>query len=1180
MDAYMQLKKLEIQGFKTFVDPVSFNFEYPIVAIVGPNGSGKSNIVDAVKWCMGEQSARQLRANQMSDLIFNGSEHRKSIGMADVSLVFTSNGIGSAPSVDTFSEAVVTRRMYRGEESEYYLNKDTRRLKDILEFLMDIGISSKAFSIIEQGQISEIIDAKPEMRRYVIEDAAGILKYKNRKKVALDKIELTKANIGRIADLLSEIKRQLNQVNKQVKIAQDYKILKDEYRTLELSLFKTEYSEITVQLEDKKTRLESTRFDLAKLMSQSSSRYTDHQRFKERLDSQAAEISGKQDRINALTAEAMVLQEKIESSKKLKQTLQQENERIRSSEEELKREQTSFAQQLTVLEEKLEEEKKGLSAIVETQKLYEQEKNDLGEQINEIKDKIEEERNNEFNRVKKITEMDNQILSAEHDFENITHRLEKIQHDRTAIESKISGLKAEKEALEKQEKENTAHLTDGDQKRAVLNEQLTAANDALRTLSDRIDTANKAYEGLRSRYSTLEDLRKNLDGYSEGTRYVIQQSQQFNISKVVADYINVKTGYELAVQAVLGDIVQAVVVPDHETAGGMIDVLRKQDKGRAAFIIKSWFKAAETGRKEGFVPLLDIIEIKDADVVPVFQSLFNNVFIVPSLKDAYTVAGQGATAVTLSGDVVKSGIVYGGSEGTIKGGILDRRSELERLKREIEDMSGTLNRYEDESSKLSATIEAYRSELAGHEHAGQEIEKQQANIRAKLLSLEDQLSNYESGLMTLHMEEEEIKVNTSELLEEVSDLKQKKAIYEEDKGAKANIADGLRNTLLELESMLESKKDSISASNANLAAFKERLNAKYTEIKRIKTEQEDKSRRLVSLRQEASNNGSRLETLNQEAVAAAGRLAGLNQDIKQKQDSLVDAKTSYDREFKEYSDIEQEIKQLEKDISSIKAIESSLAIEVSQLTMKADYTKDTARDKYSVELEQFDGKLIEKDDVQPGRDRLALLSEKIAKMGDVNVGAIAEYEELQKRVEFYEKHKQDLEQAIDNLKKVINSINKESRKLFREIFDRVNENFKKVIPKLFEGGKGELILTDEQDLLESGMEIVIQPMGKRLQNINLLSGGEKALSAIALLISVFMVKPSPFALLDEIDAPLDDASVGKLNNIIKELSTKSQFLLITHNKRSIEIADVIYGITMEEPGVSKIISVKLQKEAV
>ena len=1176
----MQLKKLEIQGFKTFVDPVSFNFGFPIVAIVGPNGSGKSNIVDAVKWCMGEQSARQLRANQMSDLIFNGSEHRKSIGMTEVSLFFTSNGIGSAMPDDSYSEAVVARRMYRGEESEYYLNKDTRRLKDILEFLMDIGISSKAFSIIEQGQISEIIDAKPEMRRYVIEDAAGILKYKNRKKVALDKIELTKANIGRIADLLSEIKRQLNQVNKQVKIAQDYKALKDEYRTLELRLFKTEYAEFTAQLEEKKARLETTRFDLAKLTSRSSSRYTDQQRFKERLDSQAAEISGKQDRINALTAEAMVLQEKIESSKKLKQTLQQENERIQSSEEELKREQASFTRQLAALEEKSEEDKKGLHAIEETLKLYEQEKNDLGEQINEVKDRIEEERNNDFNRVRKITEIDNQIVSAEHDFENITHRLEKIQHDRTAIETKISGLKAEKEAFGNQEKENADHLADRDRKAAVLKEQLAAADGTLSSLSDRIGTANKAYEGLRSRYSTLEDLRKNLDGYSEGTRYVIRQSEQFNISKVAADYIEVKPGYELAVQAVLGDIVQAVVVPDPDTAGSVIDVLRKLDKGRAAFIVTSWFQSAGTGRREGLVPLLDSIEIKDADLVPVFQSLFKNVYVVQSLKDAYSVAEQGSTAVTMTGDVVKSGIVYGGSEGTIKGGILDRRSELERLKTEIVEMSAALNRYDDERSKLSAARDAYRSELAGHERAGQEIDKQQANIRAKLQSLEDQLGNYESALLTLHMEEEEIKVNTSELLEEVSDLKQKKAIYEEDKGAKANIADGLRNTLAELESMLESKKDAISASNANLAAFKERLNAKYAEIKRIKSEQEDKSRRLVSLKQEASNNSSRLETLNQESVAAAGRLAGLNQDIQQKQDALVDARTAYDREYKEYSDIEQEIKMLEKEISSIKAAESALAIEVSQLSMKADYTRDTARDKYTVEIEHYEGALIEKDDVQPGRDRLALLSEKIAKMGDVNVGAIAEFEELQKRVEFYEKHKQDLEQAIDNLKKVINSINKESRKLFREIFDQVNENFKKVIPKLFEGGKGELILTDEQDLLESGMEIVIQPMGKRLQNINLLSGGEKALSAIALLISVFMVKPSPFALLDEIDAPLDDASVGKLNNIIKELSTKSQFLLITHNKRSIEIADVIYGITMEEPGVSKIISMKLQKEAV
>ena len=1175
----MQLKKLEIQGFKTFVDPVSFNFEYPIVAIVGPNGSGKSNIVDAVKWCMGEQSAKQLRANQMSDLIFNGSEHRKSIGLAEVSLSFASNGSVTPSPYDSFSEIAVTRRMYRGEESEYYLNKDPKRLKDILEFLMDISISSKAFSIIEQGQISQIIDAKPEMRRYVIEDAAGILKYKNRKKVALDKIELTRASIARIVDLLSELRRQLSQVNKQVKVAQEYKTLREEYRTLELDLFITEFSEGMAQLSDKKARLESTRFELAKIMSQASARYTDQQRFKERLDIQATDIAAKQERINALTAEAMVLQEKIESARRLKETVQQENGRIQRDEQELARGQSSLAGQARQVEEKLDEEKKGLAAVAETQKLYEQEKNDLFAQISEIKEKIEEERNNEFNRARKITELENQINSAEHDFENITRRLEKIQHDRAGIEARISSLKGERAELEQQEQELAAKSAELGKARADIERMLAAAETELAHLSDRMDQARKTQEGMRSRHATLEDLRKNMDGYSEGTRYVMNQPGQFDVSKVAADYINVRQGYELAVQAVLGEIVQAVVVRDHEAAGRVIQALREQNKGRAAFIIRSAFRETEPARGGGLMPLLDVIEIQDPGVAPVFRTLLRDVYIASTLQEAYTIAGQGATAVTPSGDVVKPGIVYGGSEGTIRGGVFDRRSELERLEKELGGIAASLQQDEAEGSRLSAAVADYRSRLSAHDSTRQDYEKQQSLIRAKLLSADDQLGNFESSLMTLNLEEEEIKVNTSELLEEVSDLKQKKAIYEEDKGAKASIAENLRAALTELESTLEGRKDAIAENTASMAAFKERLNARTAELRRIKTDQEEIGRKLAQLKQEASNNSARLESMEQDAVAAAGRLAGINQEVRQRQDSVADARASYDKEFKEYSDIEQEIKQLEKDSNAIKETESALAIEVSQLTMKVDYTRDTARDKYSVELEQYTGTIIEKDGVQPARDRLASLSEKIVKMGDVNVGAIAESEEMQKRVDFYEKHKQDLEQAIENLKKVINSINKESRKLFREIFDAVNENFKKVIPKLFEGGKGELILTDEQDLLESGMEIVIQPLGKRLQNISLLSGGEKALSAIALLISVFMVKPSPFALLDEIDAPLDDASVGKLNNIIRELSTTSQFLLITHNKRTIEIADVIYGITMEEPGVSKVISVKLQKEA-
>ncbi len=1176
----MQLKRLEIQGFKTFVEPVSFNFERSIVAIVGPNGSGKSNIVDAVKWCMGEQSTKQLRANQMSDLIFNGSEHRKSVGMADVSLIFSNNNTGVPSSYASFSEIVVTRRMYRGQESEYYLNKDARRLKDILEFLMDIGISSKAFSIIEQGQIGEIIDAKPDMRRYVIEDAAGILKYKSRKKIALDKIELTRGNIARISDLLSEIKRQLNQVNKQVKVAQEYKSLKGEYRALELNLLKTEYLQFINMLNGKKALLEQTRFELAKLTSRVSARYSDHQRVKDRLDKQAADISDKQGRVNGLTAEAMVLQEKIESAKKLKEALEKDNERISAGIDELDKTGVLLTEQLRTEEKKLEEEKKELNSLNETLKLYEKEKNALIEQINLVKDKIEEERNNEFSRVKKITGIDNQIIAAEHDMENITHREERIRHDREAIEQKVGILKEEKENLGKQEVENAVKLKSAEGSIAGLNGQLKELSGEFEAQSNIIDQAKNTYESMRSRYLTLEDLRKNLDGYSDGARFVIKQSEQFNIGKVMADYINVKPGYELAVQAVLGDVVQAMIVSGYDKAESIIEVLRQQDKGRAIFLVKSGFNPLRTEPREGAVPILDVIDVKDDEMLAVFQSLLGNVYIVSSLKEAAVLAEGGATSVTRQGDVLRPGIVHGGSEGAIKGGLLDRRSEMEKLKLEIDAASDNLKRHEQKKAELADRINACSSELSNSGNIRQELEKQQLNVAAKVLGIVEQLNGYEGSLLMLQMEEEEIRKNASVLYEEVSDLKQKKAIYEEDKGANTSLIERLRDSLTELESQLDAKKESISDSNAVTAAFKERVNARSSDIKRMHGEYEDISRKLASLKQEAGNNNNRLETSGQDIVSAGGKLAGINENIRILQDSIVDAKAFYDREAKEHTDMEQEIKQLEKEIGTIKGNESALAIEVSELTMKSNYSNTAAKDKYGIDLEQYEAQLIKEDAIPGSRDRLVSLSEKITKMGDVNVGAITEYEELQKRVDFYEKHKQDLEDAIDNLKKVINSINRESRKLFRETFDRINENFKKVIPKLFDGGKGELILTDEQDLLESGMEIVIQPPGKRLQNISLLSGGEKALSAVALLMSVFMVRPSPFALLDEIDAPLDDSSVAKLNGLIKELAANSQFILITHNKKTIEIADVIYGITMEEPGVSRIISVKLQKEAV
>ncbi len=1176
----MKLKKLEIQGFKTFVEPVSFNFEFPIIAIIGPNGSGKSNIVDAMKWCMGEQSTRQLRANQMSDLIFNGSEHRKSVGVAEVSLCFSGDGADVSSAYGAFSEAAVTRRMYRGEESEYYLNKDPRRLKDVMEFLMDIGISSKAFSIIEQGQIGEIIEAKPEMRRYVIEEAAGILKYKNRKKVALDKIELTRANLGRINDLLSEIKRQLAQVNRQVKVAQEYKALKDEHRTLDLRLLKTEHEGHRTRLEEKQAQLDAVRFDLARLSSRATARYADSQRFKDRLDGQASAIADKETRIGGLKAETMVLQEKIESARRLRETLGKEKERIAAGVEELEGSRSRLKEQLGAAERAMDEEKGGLDALLEASRLLEEEKDNLSAQLAGVKSKIEEERDNEYNRVRKISEIDNQITSAERDFEHATNRIEKIQHDRQAAEQRMRALGDEMTALARQEEAGEAGIGETAGRIADLT-GLSAELDAeSAALSAAIEQAKKSHEGVRSRCATLEDLIKNMDGYSEGTRYVIGRSAQFGIDRVLADYITVKPGYELAVQAVLGDVVQAMVVEDIRTAQDVIDALRAQDKGRAAFLIRQDARPAQTARLDGFVPLLDAVEAKDPALRPVFESLLHDVYIAGSIGEAYGITASGAAAVTMSGDVVRPGIVYGGSEETIKGGILDRRSELGRLREELERLTGTLGGHERRKADLAARTDDCRARLAESSRLRQDAEKQQTAVRARLQTLKDQLSGHENGLVALNVEEEDIAGNKSILMEEIGDLKQKKALYEEDNHINSDMADGLRGALAELEDRLEHKKDDMAGNSASVAAYRERMNAKLSEIRRIRSELEDVARKLVALGQEAVGNNGRIESTEQEALAASGRLAGVNEELQSWQGRVADERASYEKELGDYAGIEQEIKQIEKEIGAIKERESSLAIEVTELTMKTDYARTTAQDKYGVDIGQYDAGTLREEDVPSGRERLTALSEKITKMGDVNVGAIAEYEELHKRVEFYEKHKLDLEQAIDNLKKVINSINKESRKLFREVFDQVNEHFKQVIPRLFEGGRGELILTDEQDLLESGMEIVIQPQGKRLQNINLLSGGEKALSAVALLISVFMVRPSPFALLDEIDAPLDDASVGKLNNIVRELSAKSQFLLITHNKRTIQIADAIYGITMEEPGVSKVLSVKLQKEAV
>ncbi|MCL4478949.1 MAG: chromosome segregation protein SMC [Deltaproteobacteria bacterium] len=1176
----MQLKRLEIHGFKSFIEPVNFSFGYPIIAIVGPNGSGKSNIVDAIKWCMGEQGTKQLRASQMSDLIFNGSEHRKPVGMAEVSLIFENNG-GNVPSeYASFSEIAVTRRAYRDGESEYYINKEVRRLKDIIELLIDIGISSKAYSIIEQGQIGEIINVKPEMRRYVIEEAAGILKYKNRKKIAIDKIEITKTSMARIVDLLSELKRQLSQVGRQVKIAQDYKTMKDEYKNLDIGIMKTDHAKIISENENKKSSLEQIRFEIAKLSSRSSARYVDYQRFKGRLDKQASDISEKQMQINNLTSESMVLKERIESSNRLKEAIHIENQKIHSSIEEQQKKELSTREQIAKIKKDIEVEHKELITFQEELKALERQKDELFEQVNELKNRLEEEKDNEFNRARKITEIDNQILSIEHEVKSVTYRLEKLEHDRSVIEQKIIANKEEKKHLEGDEKSIEV-------KQSLLDSKIKDLKDLIESLSVEIEDINRIieqkknmHEGVRSRCATLEDLRKNLDGYSDGARFIIKQKEQFDIDKVVADYIKVSPGYELAVQSALDDVVQGIITSDYEKVEQIINALRKGDSGRAIFIIGSDIKIGEKQKEKNGILLADVIEITDEHVKPLVQALIDDVYVVDNLKDAFAHAKSGRFAVTVNGDLVKPGIVYGGSNNAIKGGIIYRRHEADELKEKLELLSKEISQAELKKQELADKIDNHRAELSSIISSRQETERQGLGIAARLQNINEQIGNHESAIIAIDIEQQELRKNESELYEEVADIRQKKAIYEEDSGTNVNLIDSLREGLTNMESQLEDKKQAVSDYNSKIAVLKERSNTRMREIERMEYDYESVKQSISLAHQEEANNKTKLDSIEQEIITSNGKLSSKNEDLVLLQNQLVDSKTVYDRDYKEYSEIEKEIKEIEKELNTIKEKESAQSIELAELTMKAGYIADTAKDKYNIILEHFETEILPENDIKNTRDKVLVLSEKIAKMGDVNLGAITEYEDLQKRVSFYEKQKQDLDKAIEDLKRIINSINRESRKLFRDVFDKVNENFKQVVPKLYDGGRGELILTDEQDLLESGMEIIIQPPGKRLQDISLLSGGEKALGAIALLISVFMVKPSPFALLDEIDAPLDDASVVKLNNVIKELSKNTQFILITHNKKTIEIADALYGITMEEPGVSKVISVKLKREAV
>lgn len=1187
----MRLTKIEMIGFKSFVEKTQIPINEGLTAIVGPNGCGKSNIADAVRWVIGEQSAKTLRGERMEDVIFSGSPKRKATGYAEVTLTLaktnghSGNGDTPAGKGSTPQEIEITRRLYRSGESEYLLNKTPCRLKDIGDLLMEGGLGSKTYALIEQGRVEEVVSMKPAERRVLLEEAAGIMKYKNQKRIAQGKIEASRVNLERVEDILAEIERQLGSLERQAKKARRYQALNQELRSLELAAL---YEEISGHQEQERALAAQHETQKGEEVRERSTwNVLLAQREELSLKESQAQNSLSQKREDLYKAQNLLNQEEGELSwerereKSLAQKIQEAESRL-----------NLLTNLLRELESQSRQEERGLEETAAGLKEREAELLALAEKRQEITLRLRMLRTEQEGQKKKVfeealslSEQKNQLTSLEERKRDLAKR--KGRHQETHAE-----VEAQKESLENKGKELEEQKQRLEQEQSTLEEEQgrleARRNELTQTTADlesQRGVLKEELAALTAQQETLQELEDKLEGCLPGTQALWEAKDQepglAGLLAPVAQDIICDPALEKAYAALLGEILGGLWIADRQSLWGAVEFLNRQTSGRALLVpldLLSSPPAIPLPSLEGVVGWAQDLLIGQGERKEALARLLSGALIVKDLKAALEVRAKTSapiTVATLAGELLApSGALWVGGKEVHP--LLSRKRKLEELKKPQEEKEGRLRVLETGLAEIKAELADINSTLDKLEQKEEELSGEKGKIlqEESLLKSEGQRLLRQEGFLRqeeLSLEEEAQSLSQQEarLIEKVAALQR---VMEEKE-------ERLKALERELEALLPQEEEFMQKENQHsveVAKLEERKGQAQREVQRLTREREKTSA-------EQQNLAAEKEKLEADLQAVAINITQKEEGLVRKMEALGAHKEELGRLEDSYAEIKQQKeavelslkdqeKVLEARVAQVKELE--LARTRVEVTLSHLLGRLTSEYQLSWEELQKSPPVVEASE-EPLASRLTAIKNKIDNLGLVNMAALEEFEEEQKRYQFLCSQRDDILSSIDSLNQVITKMDEASKTLFQETFAAVNQHFGEVYQRLFSGGQARLLLVDPQDLLDSGVEIEAQPPGKNLQNISLLSGGEKALASLALLFSLFLTKPAPFCILDEADAPLDDVNVERYLEIMRELAQSAQFIIITHNKRTMEWADILYGVTMEEPGVSKVISVKL-----
>ena len=1179
----MYLKNIEVQGFKSFANKINFQFHNGITGIVGPNGSGKSNVADAVRWVLGEQRVKQLRGASMQDVIFSGTENRKPLSYAVVAITLDNSDHQLA--ID-FDEVTVARRLYRSGESEYLINGAPCRLKDVNELFYDTGIGKEGYSIIGQGQIDKILSGKPEERRELFDEAAGIVKFKRRKAAAQAKLENEKQNLVRVKDILAELEKQVGPLERQAEVARVYLRKKEELKTLDVNVFLLENSRLREQLASVEEKYGLASSDLADTTAKYEQIKEEYQQIQEEIENLDAAIEEARSSVTdaglmrgKLEGEMNVLKEQINSARgsethltNRKNTIQEEIDAKEKDKEELLQEKGETDQEVRELVATADEQRAKLEEIQKKIEL-------LNDAIEDGKNTIIGELNQRATIKSRMGRFDTMMEQVNIRKAELNSRLLRAKSDEAAREENLKKLEGEFEAISEElrvlnEQEAAAELGLGD-----IREALTKKDAKLRE-------TQSAYHMERSKLETLTNLTERYEGYGGSVKKVMEQKEkEKGIVGVVADIIKVEKKYETAIETALGGNIQNIVTDNEDTAKKMIQYLKDNKLGRATFLPLTSitnpqeFKTPEVLDEKGAIGMADELVQIDKKYANVAKAMLGRIVVIDNVDNAVKIARKydyGIRMVTLEGELLVPGGAISGGAFKNNSNLLGRRREIDELEKKVKQLLASVDSINREIDDTKARRNKLRMELETLKTDIQRQSIEQNTARLNIAQARERMEEEAEGAASLKLEEKEIEgqlfqirndkeaiqkeLSDSEALEKTTQeqILVKQQEMEEQRKAESEAAALVSEWDLKVEKMRQAQ----GFKQANVDRIDGEIERSKAELSEILEALEENSREVERKKQ----NITEIEKTIAASYDAQNESEGKLKETVARKEELSEKQKNF---FKRREELAEHMTGLDKEVYRLSAqkerMEESLE---SQINYMWDEYEITLSDAASIRDENMT-------DLSAMKREITSLKDQIKKLGDVNVNAIEDYRNLMERFTFMTTQHDDLVEAEKTLENIIQELDTAMRKQFTEKFAEINREFDKVFKELFGGGKGTLELMEDEDILEAGIRIIAQPPGKKLQNMMQLSGGEKALTAIALLFAIQNLKPSPFCLLDEIEAALDDSNVGRFAKYLHKLTKNTQFIVITHRRGTMEQVDRLYGITMQEKGVSTLVSVNL-----